>query len=472
MSGYNGGNVPSFVSINPTTGVISVAAPNVLADSDYYFNVDSTIASVSSPIQKTIKLTITKFVPSNNAANTWKASNWQKCSDTDSSVCENCNSGYLLSSGACKLVESQTQKSKTENTLAIVNQVIIGVIAVLILTLYIFNITSLSSLWSISSQSQIFFLLFLTGVFIPKEVEMIITGLKVCLNFSDYFSYPINLKVPNFVSNYFDFGLGDSKLELLDIQSDSTAVNWCSFVASILMFIVMNFLVFVLNKLWKSWLNLEKCEFTSKVINWIFGKLVILYTFGIYIRAVMNMNQFILVSSISEIYHFNISNTKRIISYAIAVIVFVIWIFIIWIIAGLVYFQEESKERRNKWAQLFEGIIKEKRYKIFIVYLFIRRLAFVALLITLISKSSFIIICVLILLQIVYMSVLIIKRPYVEVKSNMIEIINETYFVTMLISLLFYNSEEKWAGTPTTAYTWMLASNNIINFMIVFSMKI
>ena len=402
MSGYNGGIVPSFVSINLTTGVISVAAPNVLADSDYYFNVDSKIVSVSSPVQKAIKLTIIKFVSNNSAANTCNASNWQKCSDTDSSVCSNCNSGYSLSSGSCKWSESQAA-----NALTIVNKVIVGIIVVFIVILSLFGLSSFSSMWLILNQSQIFFLLFLTGVFIPKEIEMIITGLKVCLNFANYFLYPINLKVPYFVLNFFDFGLGDSKLELLDIQSDSTAVNWCSFIASILMFIVMNFLVVVLYKLWKDWLNPEKCELTSKVVNWIFEKLVILYTFGIYIRAVMNMNQFILVSSISEIYHFNISNTKRIISYAIAVIIFVIWILIIWIIAGLVYFQEESKERRNKWAQLFEGIMKERRSKIFIVYLFIRRLVFVALLITLISKSSFIIICVLILLQIVYMFMLI-----------------------------------------------------------------
>ena len=90
-------------------------------------------------------------------------------------------------------------------------------------------------LWSVINQKQILFLLFLTGAFIPKDIEIIITGLTICLN---PFSY-LQLKFSDnysFVSNYFDFGLENDNLENLGIKSDSTIVNMTSFILSLIIF--------------------------------------------------------------------------------------------------------------------------------------------------------------------------------------------------------------------------------------------
>ena len=394
------------------------------------------------------------------------ASNCQKCSASNSSVCSTCDSGYDLNSGICSLTETKTAKS-----ISSANQSIVGATVGVAIIISLLNISSLSSLWSMINQAQIFFLLLLTGAFIPKDIQTIITGLKICLNPFYYFSSGSGTS-SNFVTNYFDFGLEDSKLEPLSIKSDSTAVNIYSFVSSIIALIFIHLWIVLLEWLCKACLNREKCELTTKASEWIFEKLMILISFAFYIRLTMKLNQLILISSVSEIYHFNTSDSKCIISLVIAIIVLVLWILLIWAIAYLACFQQEYENKRNKFAQFFNGVTKEKKFKIYIVFLFIRRFIFVVILITLVPKSSVITIYVLIILQIAYMCILIIKRPYAEVKSNIIEIINEVYFITMLISLLFYNSIDRWLGTPTTAYVWVMSSNNMISFTIVLSKKL
>ena len=90
LSSYNGAIVPSFVSIDSTTGVLTIAAPSVSSSTTYSFYIISTISGVSSPVQKVINLTVNKCT----------AGNCQICTITDSSICATCNSGYSLSLGS------------------------------------------------------------------------------------------------------------------------------------------------------------------------------------------------------------------------------------------------------------------------------------------------------------------------------------------------------------------------------------
>ena len=76
---------------------------------------------------------------------------------------------------------------------------------------------------------MILFLLFLTEAFIPKDIEVIITGFTICFDPFSYLQLKFNGKY-NFISNYFDFGLKNSNLEKLGIQSDSTVVNMTSLI--------------------------------------------------------------------------------------------------------------------------------------------------------------------------------------------------------------------------------------------------
>ena len=58
MSSYNGAIIPSFVSINSTTGALTITTPSVASSSDYSFNILSVVSGVTDPVQTIIKLNV------------------------------------------------------------------------------------------------------------------------------------------------------------------------------------------------------------------------------------------------------------------------------------------------------------------------------------------------------------------------------------------------------------------------------
>ena len=55
---YNGNPIPSWVSINSTSGVLILNTPDVSSDTEYSLSVSSTISGTSTPVLKHIKLSV------------------------------------------------------------------------------------------------------------------------------------------------------------------------------------------------------------------------------------------------------------------------------------------------------------------------------------------------------------------------------------------------------------------------------
>ena len=154
LSSYNGAIIPSFVSINSATGVLTIAAPSVSSSTNYSFYITSTISGMSSPVQKIINLTIKKCT----------ASNCQICSVFDPSVCTTCNPGSSLSLGSCNLPETKKSETKMPETkmlataklLSTTNQVVVGAVILISVGPSFANLSSMASLWSVINQMQIF----------------------------------------------------------------------------------------------------------------------------------------------------------------------------------------------------------------------------------------------------------------------------------------------------------------------------
>ena len=192
-------------------------------------------------------------------------------------------------------------------------------------------------------------------------------------------------------------------------------------------------------------------------IHWFLQKLMVLFTFALYIRIILQSNQFILIAWVSEIYQFNFNETKRKISIIISLLILIAWIALI-VITTLFTFSKdvnkisESQDKRSKFAHLFDGLSPNKKSRLFAWLIQIRRAIFVILLIILGPKSSIIVISFLVGLQFIYLLLLAAVRPYEVVIWNVIEMTNEFYFLVLLAFLLKYNTAADWEGTPTNAY--------------------
>ena len=276
----------------------------------------------------------------------------------------------------------------------------------------------------------------------------------------------------SFVSNYFNFGLENKNLEKFEIKSDSTIVNMTSFLLSIIIIWILHFWIFLTQKLLAKESKLNCWSYVLSCIHWFLQKLMELFTFALYIRIILESNQFILIAWVSEMYQFNFNETKRKISIIIAFLILIAWIALycnhdfFHFISNSANKLSESQDKRSKFAHLFEGLSPNKKSRLFAWLLQIRRAIFVILLIILGPKSSIIVISFLVGLQLIYLLLLATIRPYEVVIWNIIEMTNEFYFLVILAFLLKYNTAADWEGTPTSVYTWLISSNSIVCLLV------
>ena len=175
-----------------------------------------------------------------------------------------------------------------------------------------------------------------------------------------------------------------------------------------------------------------------------------------------------LISAINEIYYWNSSESLRIVSLVTAFALLMLFIVLLWFTLFLSLSSYKTIENEHsKIGEIFNGFKMQRKHKIFASALLLRRLIFVAVLISLMRISSPIVIGILGFAQLVYLIITFILRPYKQVKENLILIINEIYFGSILCSLAYFNSEDKWSDTITSIYVWIFTSNSMISLTIV-----
>ena len=108
-----------------------------------------------------------------------------------------------------------------------------------------------------------------------------------------------------------------------------------------------------------------------------------------------------------------------------------------------------------------------KKHKFYTTVLLLRRLIFVVLLITWVSISSRVLVAILSFIQVGYVVYLSYTRPYKNLKENLIEILNEFYFLFLIVYLIAFNTESEWNFFKENIYLYVLVSNTLVVFIIV-----
>ena len=154
---YNENLIPNWASIDSSSGVLTLNTPDVYSDTEYNLWVSSTISGVSTPVLKQIKL----LVQNKLSVPMCIVVNWNRCSKTNRSYWDACNSDYNLDSGQCYLPKPKIESKKDPNigkTFCIVMQVFAWITLAICLIWSYMNPSSISILWSMISQLQFFFL--------------------------------------------------------------------------------------------------------------------------------------------------------------------------------------------------------------------------------------------------------------------------------------------------------------------------
>ena len=370
---YNGNEILTWVVIDSTSGLLKVSAPSVPANSTFYFSINSSVNGVSNPFQNLVTVQVSK----------WTVQDWERCKSSDGTVWE----VYKSPSGAAEALRTTSQS-------------IVGAIAITTTVSALLNASSMSSFWLTVNQIQLYFLLLIAGAYIPVDVQTVIIGIKFVL-------FPFNLTplrqmgLIDSIMQRFDFESSNSNLDRIEMDSDSTVFNISSSIFFIWYAIMIHIWIAVLKKVMQLWrehgryAKLIRC--TKRVLNKIFEIL----TFGYYIRSMLEINQFALISSINEIYLFNTSQRYRIPSLVFAFIVLIGCILLIVFVLFLSLINKrQDKEKLNQSEEFFSGLKVLKKSRLYVWILMWRRVVYVLLIITLVSTSSIAIIITLASLQI------------------------------------------------------------------------
>ena len=271
--------------------------------------------------------------------------------------------------------------------------------------------------------------------------------------------------------NNFDFELlSEQRFSNIGIDSESSIFNLYSFLVIhcliIMLHISIHFLRYLMSKIdmhldWLWWIKLLKL-LVNKTFN--------LLTFGFYIRSVMEMVQFITICSILEVYIWKTESDLRIVSLGFALLILCAFI---WFILANAYFACSSykleENKHNKFGEFIQNLKPQMKSRLLNVILSIRRLWFAIALVWMSETTSKLLIGVMTLIQVWYFAYIVISRPYLDIKSNLILISNELFFSILLSALIFLNGEEDWSSMKNTSYFSLLISNNLLTFLIVLS---
>ena len=216
----------------------------------------------------------------------------------------------------------------------------------------------LRSLWAMVNQVQLCFLLLLTRSHVPIDVKTIITGVTVAINFPNLLNFN-SIGIYNSVIEKFDFDLSNPTLDLLDVKTDSTIYNISSAILFILLIIPFHLIISLISKLFNStnsegeWIRLK--SMLKVVIN----KILLMLTLGWYIRYMLEMNQYILISSLHEIINYHSSSTLKVVSLVFSILILCLCISII---VFVLYLSLSSYEAIEESHNIIKQLMKYNFY--------------------------------------------------------------------------------------------------------------
>ena len=326
----------------------------------------------------------------------------------------------------------------------------------------LWNASAPTGLWITMNQFQLILLLLLTKSNIPRSIVSYLSGLKATtwsFNFIPFKSIPGFDKMVN----RFDFRLPDAELKYFGINSGSTFVTNFSLICIVLILIAIHSLFLLIYRLLKS-----KVKSKTKWVKCL-KKIFQFFAFSLYIRVMFEANVFLLLSSLSELYQWDTSNSSKIISLFFAFIGG--WICLNFISLSMINYSmhKDTKNMDNyiPMKEFFSGINDKRMSRLYPTILLLRRLLFVGWLIFGGTLNNFTLVCPMIVIQLAYLVNLTIVRPYKQVRDNIIEVTNEWFYFVLVSLLSHFNSKDRWINVIENIYFGIILSNSMSIILIL-----
>ena len=193
-------------------------------------------------------------------------------------------------------------------------------------------------------------------------------------------------------------------------------------------------------------------------------------TFGFYIGVLLETFILFLLVDFSEIHYQNkngIKNTSStVMSYIIAGFILMFMMLAIW--QWWKSRKPEVFETQKYFVTLVEGFKASWICRTYYPVFLIRRFLFIVIIFFLIDIDMIKKIALFVAIQSLYFVYILILRPQDSPKENLIDFINEIFYLYFVVILLHFNTENSWGDTTTDSYFWILMANNFVLIFISF----
>ena len=411
---------PNWVTLNSSTGVVTLTTPNVTAAMPFQFYVQSKVDGDSNTYVKLIKLTVAGYVYTKNQAT------------------EKFNTAIYL-------------------TMAVM---LVGTILGIMTS--ILNVSSPQWLWMICNQFQLMLLLPLTEAFIPENIVKMFSGNNF-INFNYNFVPIVDSPISRDFTDYFGNDQNNDSLQNLGAVYKRSILNHISLM-TLIAFVVFVHVVSFVPKLW------FKQSDNDKWCNKAYTKWMHFMTFAVYVRLLVEALQAMFVSSLSELKDFSTSNTAHRQSLKFAFVLLFVWIAVIvlMLVEWIRSRRPDTYKQQSYFVEIFSGLKDVWRCRSYLLLNFIRRAA----LITISIMCPFELIGVIIvfnIVQICYFGVMLWIRPFKAKTDGIIDMLNELFFTILSLLIIHFNEESRWNQVISSVFIWIIFANFCITSLICFS---
>ncbi|CAI2380491.1 unnamed protein product [Moneuplotes crassus] len=299
----------------------------------------------------------------------------------------------------------------------------------------IFSGGSPSSLFSIIHQVQILLVLLLWKSYLPSKIQIYIHSLSLALvNFDiDWRFFIIFRKV----YEWFNYEQPSDELFLAGIENGSSLLNLSGSIAFLISFGIFHIIFSSLH-----WINKNNPEKTClmKTIEMIAN----FFTAELYYRLVVESFLMMTLSSFSELKRADTDEVPNFNSF-ISSIVICIFVLIFMTIVGYSFMAKSRKRKHEKrWKSIYNGLKKNDAAALYPFLFLFRRSAFSVIVITLTEFTPSLSSICFTIVTVVYTWYILIFKPFESTKDNLLEIINEFFYIGFCIPLIFLTEKKDW----------------------------
>ena len=378
--------------------------------------------------------------------------NCYTCTSGDMARWQICDSGYVIADSDCE-VDEVAEEVESAMTMS---QTATGVAMAAGMAVSALTMSSPQWMWFMVNQLQLMMLLPLTGAFMPKSILDYLSGMTF-VNFNFDF-IPVHwIPMVNPLFEEYGYEHNNSYLKEVGVESGNTFINNFQLLLTFTMLISLHLM----------WSIFYKCTEKVDENKWsrkLAVKLMELFMLAIYLRTLVQSHQVLLLSSSREIYELNLTSFKFIISFVFAMFTFLVSNLLVLLMCRQWFKARDMGNftRQKYFLEFFNGIKENPAWRIYLFLNYGRRTFLILSVIVMKEADIYAILGVFCPIQLMYACWVCYLRPFEDAKDNVIDIMNEVFFIGFSSSLFYFNTESKWSNFASSAYMWAITANTLL----------